>query len=102
MIKMEQEEINKIKDVIGKYKTQRNELIEKRNEVNSKLRNGEITPWTRDLMIDDLYKDFEETQERSDFKDLAQIATEDVEFEKYFRAAHLQAFFNINLNPESL
>lgn len=99
---MKQEEINKIKDVIGKYKTKRNELIEERNKVNSRLRNGEIMPWTRDLWIDDLYKEFEATQERNDFKDLAQKASEDVEFEKYFRAAHLNAFFNINLNPESL
>lgn len=99
---MKQEEISKIKDVIGKYKTKRNEIIEKRNKVNSKLRNGEIMPWTRDLWIDNLYKDFEETQERNDFKELAQKATEDDEFEKYFRAAHLQEFFNININPESL
>lgn len=99
---MNQEEINRIKSVIGNYKFKKNELLKKRDEIESKLRNGEIMPWTRDLWIDNIYKDFEETQERKDFNELAQKATNDDEFEKYFRAAHLLAFFNINIDPERL
>ncbi|MDW7694011.1 hypothetical protein R9C00_04575 [Flammeovirgaceae bacterium SG7u.111] len=99
---MTHEEFDNIKRVIKNYKSKKNDLLEKRNDIESQLRDNKITPWQGDLLIDDLYKEFEETQERNEFNQLAQKATKDNKFEKYFRAAHLQVFFNINLNPESL
>jgi len=99
---MKPEETNQIKSVIDKYKSKKNVLLNERNDVELKLRNGEIMTWTRDFLIDNLYKDFYETTERKEYQELAKKATEKDEFEKYFRSAHLLAFFNIEIDPKTL
>lgn len=99
---MNEEEIKQIEKVIREYKTKKSDLINKRNLIEQKWRNGEISAWTKDLQIDNIYKDFDETLERKQFQELAKKANEDVTFEKYFRATHLSEFFNIKIDPKTL
>lgn len=99
---MNEEEIKEIVKVIREYKNKKSELINQRNLIEQKLRNGEISTWTKDLLIDNIYRDFDETAERKQFQELAKKANEDETFEKYFRATHLSEFYNIKIDPKTL
>lgn len=99
---MTTQEINEITKVVNDYRDKKFELLDKRLEIEKRHQRGEIIVWQKDYLIEQLYQDLYNTNERKKFAEYAEKTYSDAEFEKYFRAAHLKAFFNINIDPKTL
>jgi hypothetical protein len=97
---MTDQQMADITRVVEAYKAKKVELMEKVKEIEDLHKQGRILLWHKDLRIEELYKDLAATSERKEFVEYAQKANTDDEFEKYFRAAHLKAYFNIFLDPK--
>lgn len=99
---MTQEEIKEIERVVNDYRNKKFELLDKRLEIEKKHQKGEILVWQKEYLIEQLYRNLYETNESKKFAEFADKTYTDGTFEKYFRAAHLKAFFNIIVDPEKL
>ncbi len=98
---MEENEIKELKKIITDYKIVKDRVRSNLNDIENSFSAGEITVWTRDLYIEDLYIGLDTSPERKLFKEQVK-RTSDKNFEKYFRAYFSQIFLNRNINPENL
>ena len=99
---MTDKEIKEIYKVVNDYRNKKFALLDKRLEIEKKYQKGVILIWQKEYLIEQLYRELYETEERKRFAEFAEKTYTDREFEKYFRAAHLKAFFNIIVEPEKL
>lgn len=99
---MNQEDFQKIKADIKAYKDAKNIVLKRLEGLKQEIREGEKFPWVLDMAKDELYKDLFQSDERKKFNELAKKANTDPEFEKYFRAAHLEIFFGLIVNPNNI
>lgn len=99
---MTAEQIQNIEKVVQDYRKIKNELQEKKREIEKLRDENRINDWIKLARIDNLYEDFAKTPERIEFLEMAKKAEIDDDFERYFRAAHLKSFFGIIVDPLNL
>lgn len=99
---MTNEEIQKIEEVIQNYKNKKDELKKNILEIEKLRENEEISEWSKDIQIDDLYSEAVNIKERIKFQQMVKRTESDAEFEKFFRAKHMEIYYNFIVDPTKL
>jgi hypothetical protein len=99
---MNEEEFKKLKEDIKKYKELRNDVLKKIEEIKQEFREGKKFPWHVEYISLVLYEELSQSDSRIKFVEYAKIAKNNSEFEKFFRAAFLEIFFGIIVDPSCL
>lgn len=99
---MNQKNFQELKADIKAYKEAKYLVLKKLEDLKQEVREGKKFPWILDMAKDELYKDLFHSDERKKFNEHASYANTNPEFEKFFRAAHLEIFFGIIVNPNNL
>ena len=99
---MTQNQIADIKKVVSDYKVKKSEMLKQKSEIEKLHKEGRIRDYTKDIQIENLWKDLVATPERKKFCEYAQKTETDEDYEKYFRAIFSEVFMGGPLDPKSL
>ncbi len=99
---MDDREFQELKKDIKAYRDAKNEVLKRIETIKQEVREGKKLAWVIDAITDELYKELYQSDVRQKFSELAKRAGSDIDFEKYFRSAHLEIFFGIIINPKNL
>lgn len=89
---MEEQELNKLKQVIKTYKAKKDEIYNKVAELEKEVREGKRYPWHVHELQNDLYRELTDCDERKAYIEEYKKIENDDDFEKYFRSVAMEYF----------